>query len=124
MQVALAQVGRPYVWGAKGPNAFDCSGLCSWSYAQIGIGIPSGSRNQLATMRSVPAGQIRPGDLIFFDMNQGGQINHVGMLADVNADGAWDLIHAANPSLGMRVDYGVFQSAYYQPRIRGFRTAR
>ena len=75
-------------------------------------------------MRSVPAGQIRPGDLIFFDMDGSGAINHVGMLADVNADGAWDLIHAANPSLGVRVDYGVFQSAYYQPRIRGFRTAR
>jgi cell wall-associated NlpC family hydrolase len=124
VQVALAQVGRPYVWGAKGPNAFDCSGLCSWSYAQIGIGIPSGSRNQFANMRPVAAGQIRPGDLIFFDMSGAGQINHVGMLADVNADGAWDLIHAANPSLGVRVDYGVFESAYYQPRIRGFRTAR
>jgi hypothetical protein len=42
----------------------------------------------------------------------------------VNGDGAWDLIHAASPELGVRVDYHVFASAYYQPRIRGFRTAR
>jgi hypothetical protein len=42
----------------------------------------------------------------------------------VNGDGQWDLIHAANPTIGVRVDYGVFNSPYYQPRIRGFRTAR
>lgn len=124
VQVALAQVGKPYVWGSKGPNTFDCSGLCSWSYAQIGLSIPSGSRAQFAGMQPVATGALRPGDLIFFSIAGTDRIDHVGMLADVNADGAWDLIHAANPTLGVRVDYNVFASAYYQSRIRGFRTAR
>jgi cell wall-associated NlpC family hydrolase len=124
MQVALAQVGKPYVWGAKGPNTFDCSGLASWSYAQIGIGIPAGSRAQFAGMQEVGRGAIQPGDLIFFSIAGTSRIDHVGMLADVNADGTWDLVHAASPELGVRVDYNVFGSAYYQSRIRGFRTAR
>ena len=124
VQVALAQVGKPYVWGAKGPNSVDCSGLCTWSYAQIGIGIPSGSRGQFAGMKSVAAGDLRPGDLIFFSIAGTDRIDPVGMLADVNSDGSWDLMHAASPKLGVRVDYNVFASAYYQARIRGLRTAR
>jgi len=124
VQVALAQVGKPYVWGAKGPNTFDCSGLAAWSYAQIGIGIPAGSRSQFAGMAEVGRSLIQPGDLIFFSIEGTSRIDHVGLLADVNADGAWDLVHAANPELGVRVDYNVFGSAYYQARIRGFRTAR
>jgi len=124
VQVALAQVGKRYVWGSKGPTTFDCSGLCTWSYAQIGIGIPNGSRSQFATMRPVEASALRPGDLIFFSIAGTSRIDHVGLLADVNGDGAWDLIHAASPELGVRVDHNVFASAYYQPRMRGFRTAR
>ncbi len=124
IQVALAQVGKPYVWGSKGPNSFDCSGLCTWSYAQIGIGIPNGSRAQFAGMQPVATSELRPGDLIFFSIAGTNRIDHVGLLADVNGDGVWDLIHAASPELGVRVDYNVFSSAYYQPRIRGFRTAR
>jgi cell wall-associated NlpC family hydrolase len=124
LQVALAQVGKPYVWGAKGPNSFDCSGLCTWSYAQIGIGIPHGSRTQYSQMQPVAASSLRSGDLVFFSIAGTNRIDHVGLLADVNNDGAWDLIHAANPSLGVRVDYSIFTSTYYQPRIRGFRTAR
>lgn len=124
VQIALAQVGKPYVWGSKGPTTFDCSGLCTWSYAQIGIGIPNGSRAQFGGMKPVTAGELRPGDLIFFSIAGTDRIDHVGLLADVNADGAWDLIHAASPKLGVRVDYNVFSSAYYQARIRGFRTAR
>jgi cell wall-associated NlpC family hydrolase len=124
VQVALAQVGKRYVWGSKGPNTFDCSGLASWSYAQIGIGIPNGSRSQFAAMQEVGQGALQPGDLIFFSIAGTSRIDHVGLLADVNSDGVWDLIHAASPELGVRVDYNVFSSAYYQSRIRGFRTAR
>lgn len=124
VQVALAQVGKRYVWGSKGPNTFDCSGLCTWSYAQIGLGIPNGSRAQFAGMKPVAAGELRPGDLIFFSIAGTSRIDHVGLLADVNGDSVWDLIHAASPELGVRVDYNVFASAYYQSRIRGFRTAR
>jgi len=75
-------------------------------------------------MRPVAAGALQPGDLIFFSIAGTSRIDHVGLLADVNSDGTWDLIHAASPELGVRIDHNVFSSAYYQSRIRGFRTAR
>jgi cell wall-associated NlpC family hydrolase len=125
IQVVLNQVGKPYVWGAKGPETFDCSGLASWSYGQIGIRIPQGTAGQWPQMRVVDASDLQPGDLVFFDMEGLGQIDHVGiLLGDLDGDGRWDMEHAANPNLGVRVDYGIFESAYYTPRIRGFRTAR
>ncbi|MFV9505963.1 MAG: C40 family peptidase [Oscillochloridaceae bacterium umkhey_bin13] len=124
VQIALAQVGKPYVWGAKGPERFDCSGLMSWTYAQIGLVIPQGTAGQWPRMRSVTSADLRPGDLVFFAI-AGGGIDHVGMLVgDLNGDGEWDLVHAASPRLGVRVDYNIFSSSYYAPRIRGFRTAR
>ena len=124
VQVARNQVGKRYLWGAKGPEAFDCSGLMSWSYAQIGVEIPSGTAGQWPGLRPVNPGALQPGDLIFFAM-AGRGVDHVGMLAgDLNGDGRWDMVHAASPTLGVRVEYAIFESAYYGPRIRGFRTAR
>ncbi|MBC8159824.1 MAG: C40 family peptidase, partial [Roseiflexaceae bacterium] len=40
VQLALSQIGKPYVWGDEGPSTFDCSGLMQWSYGQIGRTIP------------------------------------------------------------------------------------
>jgi cell wall-associated NlpC family hydrolase len=76
-------------------------------------------------MRTVETPDLQPGDLVFFDIAGLGQIDHVGILmGDLNGDGRWDMEHAANPQLGVRIDYGIFESAYYAPRMRGFRTAR
>jgi hypothetical protein len=59
------------------------------------------------------------------DTTGAGRVTHVGMLAgDLNGDGQWDMVHAASPQLGVRVDYSLFQSPYYAPRIVGFRTVR
>jgi cell wall-associated NlpC family hydrolase len=124
VQIALNQVGKPYIWGAKGPAAFDCSGLMTWAYGQIGIRIPHGTAGQWPGLPAVDRSAIQPGDLIYFAIG-GGRVDHVGMLVgDLNGDGRWDMVHAASPALGVRVDYGVFESAYYQPKIVGLRTAR
>lgn len=125
VQIALNQVGKPYVWGAKGPNQFDCSGLTQWAYAQIGVTIPVGTSGQWPRLPSVDPAHARPGDLIFFDTLGRGQITHVGMLAgDLNGDGAWDMVHAASPAYGVRVDYSVFERPYYASKYRGLRTVR
>ena len=125
VQVALNQVGKPYAWGAKGPERFDCSGLTQWSYAQIGIHIPTGTSGQWPEMRPVNPGALQTGDLIFFDVDMDGRVSHVGMLVgDLNGDGRWDMVHAASPRLGVRVEYDVLNSSFWRSRIAGFRTAR
>jgi cell wall-associated NlpC family hydrolase len=130
VRIALNQVGKRYVWGTTGPNTFDCSGLMQWSYAQIGIGIPRTTETQWHAMKPMALTSIQPGDLVYMDTRDdfGGtpiKIRHVGMLADVDGDGKWDLIHAASPRLGVRIDYDVFRSNYYAPRLFGEgRTAR
>jgi cell wall-associated NlpC family hydrolase len=121
--IALAQVGKQYVWGAIGPERFDCSGLMQWSYAQIGIRIPRSTATQWPGLRAISLSQMQPGDMVFFDTRAGirtpNQITHVGMVADVNGDGQWDLIHAASPHAGVRVDYAFLTSSYYGPRLFG-----
>jgi len=82
--VALAQLGSPYVWGAEGPAAFDCSGLTSFAYAAAGVTIPRVSRAQFAAyagLRPVDPLHLVPGDLVFFADNPGSPstIHHVGM---------------------------------------------
>jgi cell wall-associated NlpC family hydrolase len=63
---ARAQLGKPYMWGASGPNAFDCSGLTMMAYRAVGISLPHHAADQWADQPHVPAGQEQPGDLVFF----------------------------------------------------------
>jgi peptidoglycan DL-endopeptidase CwlO len=73
---ALTKLGKPYVWAAAGPNAFDCSGLVVWAYAQVGKpGLPhyTGSLIRLGTR--VSRSRLRSGDLVFF----GSTIHHMGI---------------------------------------------
>ncbi len=65
VRAALSRLGRPYVWGAKGPDQFDCSGLVQWSYAQAGIDLDRTTYQQIHDGVPVPRSQIRPGDLVF-----------------------------------------------------------
>lgn len=81
---ALAQVGKPYVWGAKGPNAFDCSGLMQAAWAAAGIPISGGTTNQVHDGTAVGSlHQVQPGDLLFIPGSLGTPSNprHVGMYA-------------------------------------------
>ncbi len=65
VRAALSRLGHPYVWGATGPNQFDCSGLVQWSYARAGIHLDRTTYQQINDGIPVPRSQVRPGDLVF-----------------------------------------------------------
>jgi cell wall-associated NlpC family hydrolase len=65
VRAALSRLGRPYVWGATGPDQFDCSGLTQWSYARAGIHLDRTTYQQIYDGMPVPRSQVRPGDLVF-----------------------------------------------------------
>lgn len=65
VRAALGKIGRPYVWGAKGPSSFDCSGLTGWAWRQAGIQLGADTYRQIHDGVAVPPGQVRAGDLIF-----------------------------------------------------------
>lgn len=69
----LAEVGQPYVWGAEGPDAFDCSGLMLWIFGRAGITLPRTAREQQRAAK--PVDTPRPGDLVFWD----NPATHVGL---------------------------------------------
>ncbi|WP_369196036.1 C40 family peptidase [Streptomyces djakartensis] len=91
---AYRKLGSPYVWGATGPNAFDCSGLVQAAYRSAGVSLPRTTYAQIAAGRRVPRSELRPGDLVFFYAG----ISHVGIYV---GDGR--MIHAPNPSAPVRV---------------------
>ncbi|MFJ5036180.1 C40 family peptidase [Streptomyces sp. NPDC088560] len=66
VQFALAQIGKPYVWGAQGPDSFDCSGLTSQAWAAAGHPIPRTSQEQWRQLTRVSVAQMQPGDLIIY----------------------------------------------------------
>ncbi len=74
VQAAMSKEGAPYVFGASGPNEFDCSGLTSWAWAQAGVSIPRTSADQ-ANLPYVPLDQLQPGDLITYYS----PVHHVAM---------------------------------------------
>ncbi|OBG28700.1 C40 family peptidase [Mycobacterium sp. 852002-51057_SCH5723018] len=65
VRAALSRLGRPYVWGATGPDQFDCSGLVQWSYARAGIHLGRTTYQQINDGIPVARSQVRPGDLVF-----------------------------------------------------------
>ena len=79
---AEQQLGKPYLWGGTGPDAFDCSGLVMMAYRAAGISIARTSQAQWATETRVPASQVQPGDLVFFAGSDGTVTDpgHVGLV--------------------------------------------
>lgn len=94
VQYALAQVGDSYVYGAAGPDAFDCSGLTMMAWAQAGVGLPHSSSAQYSSGSHVAFSDLQPGDLVFYYS----PISHVGMYI-----GNGMIVHAANPGTGVVV---------------------
>ncbi|HLT09907.1 MAG TPA: NlpC/P60 family protein, partial [Micromonosporaceae bacterium] len=76
---AAVQIGKPYSYGAAGPNAFDCSGLTQYVFKQFGVSLPHNAHAQLSYGRAVSKAEARPGDLVFF--LSGGHAYHVGIYA-------------------------------------------
>ncbi|MGK8524537.1 C40 family peptidase [Nocardia asteroides] len=93
LDAALSKVGAPYVYGAAGPNAFDCSGLVQWSYRQAGVELPRTSGAQLAAGSPVSLNDLQPGDLVSF---YGG--GHSGLYA-----GDGNVVHAATSGTPVQV---------------------
>jgi cell wall-associated NlpC family hydrolase len=84
--VVREAVGSPYVWGAAGPEAFDCSGLVVWAYAQIGISLPHSSYALANGGEPVDRADLEPGDVVTFYPSA----SHVGIYV-----GDGDVIHAS-----------------------------
>ncbi|CAO5230292.1 peptidoglycan DL-endopeptidase CwlO [Frankia sp. AgKG'84/4] len=92
---AYAQLGKPYVWGAEGPNTFDCSGLTQWVWQKGGVGLSHYTGSQWNEGRRVGRAELLPGDLVFFDADLG----HVGIYV-----GAGKMIHAPRTGEVVRVE--------------------
>jgi cell wall-associated NlpC family hydrolase len=99
---AMAQIGKPYVYGAAGPNSFDCSGLTMASWGAAGVGLPHSSSAQYGSGTHISASQLQPGDLVFYYQ----PISHVGMYI-----GNGMIVNAENPSSGIRVA-GLYSMPY------------
>ncbi|WP_328807916.1 C40 family peptidase [Nonomuraea antri] len=81
LKAAISKLGRPYVWGAEGPDTFDCSGLVQWAYKQAGVYMPRVTHQQWVTGPQVPLSQAHPGDLLFWrnDPTNPDYISHVAI---------------------------------------------
>ena len=115
---AQAQLGKPYLWGGTGPDAFDCSGLVMMAYRAAGISIPRTSQDQWAQLPHVPASQVEPGDLVFFAGADGTPTSpgHVGLVI-----GKGKMIEAYATGFPIRIStFGTATSAHGLAAVVGF----
>ena len=114
IEIAKSYVGGKYVWGATGPNAFDCSGFTQYIYKHAyGKTIPRVSYEQAKFGQKVNKEDLQPGDLIFFDTMNKGRVSHVGIYIGNNK-----FIHAANSRAGI-IESEL--SGYYSKKYLGAR---
>lgn len=98
VDIALASIGTPYLWGGSDANGFDCSGLIRFAYREAGIRLPRTSSAQMRAGMRVQADPalLRVGDILGFSADRPGRTDHVGLYV-----GAGDFIHSS--SSGVRV---------------------
>jgi cell wall-associated NlpC family hydrolase len=99
VQVALAQVGKPYVWAGAGPSDFDCSGLVMYAWEHAGVALPHYSVAQYEDTERIDESQLRPGDLVFYDTRDGAQPGHVTMYI-----GNGRVVTADQPGTDVRIE--------------------
>lgn len=107
VQAAMAQVGKPYIWGGTGPGGFDCSGLMLYAYRQVGVSLPRVASAQAGVGSSVSKSALQPGDLVFFYF----PISHVGMYI-----GDGKMVHASNSRTGVIVSKLSYNPQYNTAR--------
>lgn len=105
--LALAQIGKPYVWGATGPSSFDCSGLTQWAYHQVGVNLPRTTYAQDGVGTQVSESNLQVGDLVFF---YGG--DHVGIYV-----GNGNVVHAPQPGESVKVTSIKYMPFYTARRV-------
>lgn len=107
LAASLTRVGDPYVWGASGPDQFDCSGLVQWAFGQVGTEVPRTSSAQASYGTPVDKADLQPGDVVFFYPD----ITHVGIYA---GDGL--MVHAS--TFGVPVGVSPVDSTPYHSARR------
>ncbi|MEV0265982.1 NlpC/P60 family protein [Streptomyces sp. NPDC050617] len=107
LNAAKTKIGTPYVWGATGPNSFDCSGLTSWAYAQANVHLDRTSQAQANDGQRLTRSQLKPGDLVLFN----GDLTHIGLYA-----GNGQVLHA--PHTGANVRYESMDNMQFQFGVR------
>jgi peptidoglycan hydrolase CwlO-like protein len=94
LALALAQQGKPYIWGASGPNGFDCSGLIYWVFRKFGIYLPRTVGGQYKAGTPISKSNLQQGDLVFFK-----NFTHVGIYI-----GNGNFVHAPHTGTRVRIE--------------------
>ena len=113
VETAKKYLGAKYVYGASGPNSFDCSGFTSYVFKLHGVSLSRTAKGQYTNGTAVSRANLQPGDLVMFGPSASG-INHVGIYI-----GGGKIIHAENPSSGVTID--TINSGYYNKNYVGAR---
>jgi murein DD-endopeptidase len=111
VELARDELGVPYLYGGTTPRGFDCSGLVYYVYRHAGIKVPRTANAQFYASHPLTIEQLRPGDLVFFEIAGDAQM-HVGIYA-----GAGSFIHA--PETGESVSYAQLDNPYWKTHFVG-----
>lgn len=114
LKEAQKHIGKRYVHGAKGPNAFDCSGFSSYVYKQFGYKISPASRMQYTEGVAVAREDLRKGDLVFFtSRSSGNAVGHVGIVMNNDkSTGKVTFIHASIKGVRISEIEGYYKNRY------------
>lgn len=90
---AKSRLGSPYVWGASGPGAFDCSGLVMWAWGHAGVSLPHFSGAQYSSTTHISMSQLQPGDLVFPSDTGAHVAMYIGGGMIIEAPHTGDVVH-------------------------------